>query len=93
MDHQTWLEEPYQRGCEDDRFGTIEFNMVFRGGTARIKATTSFEENATEYSHIKVEINDMHWSFSEDFQIDYYELEGFEVDDIRERVLDLTELN
>ena len=93
MDHQTWLEAPYQRLCGEDNFGTIEFNMAFRGGTARIIATTSFEENATEYSHIKVEINEMHWSFSPDFEIDHYELEGHEIDDIRERVLKISELN
>jgi len=89
MDHQTWLEEPYQQ--EDDGTGEFEFTTKLRGGTVKVKFTSSIETEQYydgKYSFLVINLDSVTWTFHEDAEVDLTKGEEKLLKDLAEKEIE-----
>jgi len=87
MDYDSWL----LRGSgiddvDDCEVGDTEFYMKLRGGTVKVSGSVTREYEQDEdgrSSYLKVEIHFVHWSFSDEAELD---LSKDEVDFVKARI-------
>lgn len=73
-DHDYWLARGPDYDC-DEAVGEFEITTKLRGGTVKVKFTSTREQDYDEDgpcgSYLSITLDYVHWSFHEEAEVDY----------------------